>query len=236
MRCYDIAMTSRVAVLSLLFLITAAPAQSPSSNSSKLPAMKTFKELDFDMTFIYPATFVPADRKVTAPETYTLPKSRPANPPCVQTPLAVGTNTPDTSALVFSIIDDACPTILRDAQKLGDFVQAQILRQLKRYGTPTITKGPSLYTFDGRSAAFILASATSDAPKPVTTYAAKICMFANVTAYTFGKIPSHLTAENSVICFDLTTRQHDLLAPMFNQPIIFGDLAPRSIIPAALLR
>jgi hypothetical protein len=235
-------MLSRLAALSLLFLIAVAPAQSPvqSSNSSQLPAMKTFKELDFDMTFIYPATFVPVDPKATAPSTYTLPKSKPDKPPCVQTPLAVGTNTPDTSALVFSIIDDACPTILHDAQKLGDFVNTQILRQLKRYGTPTITKGPSLYTFDGRSAAVILATATpdatKDAPKAVTTYAAKVCMFANVTAYTFGKIPSQLTATNSVICFDFTTRQRDRLTPMFNLPLVFGDSAPRSMVPAAILR
>jgi hypothetical protein len=235
-------MPSRIAALFLLFLIASAPAQSPvqSSNSSQLPAMKTFKELDFDMTFIYPASYVPVDPKAPAPSTYTSPKSRPANPHCVQTPLAVGTNTPDTSALVFSIIDDACPTILRDAQKLGDFVQTQILRQLKRYGTPTITKGPSLYTFDGRSAAVILANATPDAtkaaPKAVTTYAAKVCMFANITAYTFGKVPSHLTAENSVICFDFTTRQRDLLTPMFDLPIVFGDSTPRSMVPAAILR
>ncbi len=227
-------MLSRLAALSLLLLIAIAPAQS--SNSSQLPAMKTFKEPDFDMTFIYPASFVPVDPKAAAPSTYSMPKSRPDKPPCVQTPLAVGTNTPDTSALVFSIIDDACPTILHDAQKLGDFVNTQILRQLKRYGTPAITKGPSLYTFDGRSAAVILASATTDAPKPITTYAAKVCMFGNVTAYTFGKIPSQLTAANSVICFDFTTRQHDGLEPLFSLPLIFEDLAPRSLVPAAILR
>jgi hypothetical protein len=231
-------MLSRLAAIFLLFLIAAAPAQSPvqSSNSSQLPAMKTFKDLDFDMTFIYPATFVPVDPKATAPSTYTSPKSRPANPPCVQTPLAVGTNTLDTSALVFSIIDDACPTILRDAQKLGDFAHTQILRQLKRYGTPTITKDSRLYTFDGRSAVVVLASATTDASQAVTTYAAKVCMFAGVQNYTFGKVPAQLSAANTIICFDFTTRKRDGLEPLLAQPLIFEDLTPRSLVPAALLR
>jgi hypothetical protein len=198
--------------------------------------MKTFKAPDFDMTFIYPASFVPADPKATVASTYTLPKSRPANPPCVQTPLSVGANTAGTPALVFSIVDDACPSILHDAQKLGDFVNTQILRQLKNYGTPAITKGPGLYTFDGRSAAVILASATTDAPQAVITYAAKVCMLANITAYTFGKVPSQLTAANSVICFDFTSRKQDLLTPLLNLPIIFGDSAPRAMVPAAILR
>ena len=229
-------MLSRFAVLSLLLLFAAAhsPAQ------SQLPAMKSFKELDFNMTFIYPADFIPAKANVTAPDTYTIPTTKPDKPPCVQTPLSVGSNATGNAALVFSIIDNACPTILHDAQKLGNFAQTQILRQLQSYGTPVITMPSRSYTFDGRSAAVVLASATAaatpSAAAPITTYAAKVCMFARVQAYTFGKVPSQLTAANSIICFDFTTRKHDGLEPLLALPVVFEDLAPRSLVPAALLR
>jgi hypothetical protein len=228
-------MPSRFAALTLLFLFAVihSPAQ------SQLPAMKSFKELDFNMTFIYPADFTPAKANATAPETYTIPTTRPDKPPCVQTPLSVGSNSAGNAALVFSIIDDACPTILRDAQKLGNFAQAQILRQLKSYGTPLITMPSRSYTFDGRSAAVVLATATAaaaSAAAPITTYAAKVCMFARVQAYTFGKVPSQLTAANSIVCFDFTTRKHDGLEPLLAMPVIFEDLTPRSLVPAALLR
>jgi hypothetical protein len=221
-----------------LFFLFAALVHSPAQ--SALPAMKSFKELDFDMTFIYPADFVPAKAGVTAPTTYTIPTTKPDKPPCVQTPLSVGSVAAGNAALVFSIIDDACSTILRSAQKLGTFAQTQILRQLQSYGTPTITMPSRSYTFDGRSAAVVLASAmpaaTESAAAPVTTYAAKVCMFARVQAYTFGKVPSQLTAANSIICFDFTTRKRDGLDPLLALPVVFEDLTPRSLVPAALLR
>jgi hypothetical protein len=202
--------------------------------------MKSFKEVDFNMTLIYPADFVPAKPGATAPATYTIPTTKPDNPPCVQTPLSVGSNGEGNSALVFSIIDDACPTILRDAQKLASFAQAQILRQLQGYGTPTITMPSRSYTFDGRSAAVVLASvtpaATASPAPPVTTYAAKVCMFGKIQAYNFGRIPTQLTAANSIVCFDFTTRKRDGLEPLLALPVIFDDLAPRSLVPAALLR
>jgi hypothetical protein len=230
-------MLSRTAA-SLLFLFAAALAQSPAQ--SKLPPMKSFKELDFNMTFIYPADFVPAKANVAAPATYTVPATRPDKPPCVQTPLSVGSNAAGNSALVFSIIDDACPTILHDAQKLGAFAQTQILRQLQSYGAPTITMPSRSYTLDGRSAAVVLASATpaasASAAAPVTTYAAKVCMFARVQAYTFGKVPANLTAANSIICFDFTSRKRDGLESLLALPVVFEDLTPRSLVPAALLR
>ena len=227
-------MPSRFAALTLLLAAVHSPAQ------SQLPAMKSFKELDFNMTFIYPADFIPAKAKVTAPETYTIPATKPDKPPCVQTPLSVGSNTAGNSALVFSIIDDACPTILHDAQKLGAFAQAQIIRQLQSYGTPTITMPSRSYTFDGRSAAVVLANATAaptaSSAAPIISYAAKVCMFARVQAYTFGKVPSQLTAANSIICFDFTTRKRDGLEPLLALPVVFEDLTPRSLVPAALLR
>jgi hypothetical protein len=231
-------MLSRSTAFSLLLLFVAALTHSPAQ--SQLPAMKSFKELDFNMTFIYPADFIPAKAGVTAPATYTIPTTRPEKPRCVQTPLSVGSNAAGTSALVFSIIDDACPTILREAQKLGTFAQAQILRQLQSYGTPTITMPSRSYTLDGRSAAVVLASATpaptaSPAP-PITTYAAKVCMFAREQAYTFGKTPTQLTAAHSIICFDFTTHKRDGLEPLLALPVIFEELAPRSLVPAALLR
>jgi hypothetical protein len=231
-------MLSRSAAFSLLFLFAATLTYSPAQ--SQLPAMKSFKELDFDMTFIYPADFVAAKAGVTVPATYAIPATKPDKPPCVQTPLSVGSNAAGTAALVFSIIDDACPTILHDAQKLGAFAQAQILRQLLSYGTPTITMPSRPYTLDGRSAAVVLASATpptnGSTTTPVTTYAAKVCMFGSEQAYTFGKVPTQLTAANSIICFDFTTTKRDQLSPLLALPVVFGDLTPRSLVPAALLR
>jgi hypothetical protein len=231
-------MLSRSAAFSLLFLFAATLVHSPAQ--SQLPAMKSFKELDFDMNFIYPADFVSAKPGVSAPDTYTIPVPRPNKPRCVQTPLSVGSPATGNAALVFSIIDDACPTILHDAQKVGAFAQAQIIRQLQSYGTPTITMPSRSYTLDGRSAAVVLASATpttnGSTATPVTTYAAKVCMFAREQAYTFGKVPSQLTAANSIICFDFTTAKRDQLAPLLALPVVFGDLTPRSLVPAALLR
>ncbi len=230
-------MLSRSAAFSLLLLFAATLTSSPAQ--SALPAMKSFKEVDFNMTFIYPAGFTPAKAGVTAPNTYTIPAPKPDKSRCVQTPLSVGSNAAGTSALVFSIIDDTCPTILREAQKLGSFAQAQIVRQLQSYGTPTITMPSRSYTFDGRSAAVVLASATSaptaSSAATITTYAAKVCMFARVQAYTFGKVPSQLTAANSILCFDFTTRKPDGLEPLLALPVIFEDLTPRSLVPAALL-
>ncbi len=231
-------MLSHSTPFSLVLLFAAALTHSPAQ--SQLPAMKSFKELDFNMTFIYPADFIPAKRGVTAPATYTIPTTKPDKPPCVQTPLSVGSNAAGNSAFVFSIIDDACPTILRTAQKLAAFAQAQILRQLQNYGTPTITMQPRSFTLDGRSAAVVLASATpaptaSPAP-PVTTYAAKVCMFGREQAYNFGKVPTQLTTAHSIICFDFTSRKRDALEPLLALPVIFDDLPPRSLVPAALLR
>lgn len=211
--------------------------------------MKTFKEQDFDMTFIYPADFVPANPGAAAPVSYSLPATRPANPPCVQAPLSVGTNAAGTSALVISIIDDACPSILRDAHKLGPFVHAQLLRQLQRYGAPAITLDTRLYTFDDRPAAVILGRATpapqsvepqpakpQPATPPAITYAAKVCMYAKVPASSFGRLHRELTAANSIICFDFTSHQSDLLQPLLFLPVVFGDSTPRSLVPAAILR
>jgi len=204
--------------------------------------MKTFKEADFDMTFIYPADFVPADPKVTAPASYSLPSVKVANPPCVQTPLSVGSNAAGTAALVFSIIDDACPHILRQAQKLSDFVHAQLLRQLLRYGTPTIIQDVRTYNFDGHPAAIMFASASQTPPSaqpkaatsPATTYAAKVCMFAKVPASSF-KIVRQLSVANSVLCFDFTAYNSDLLPPLLYLPVLFGDVTPRSLVPSTLV-
>jgi hypothetical protein len=255
-------MLSRFAALSLLLLITIVPAPSPAQ--SQPPAMKAFKELDFGMTFVYPADFVPADAKATAPTEYALPTTKPvsesssAPPPCVQAPLSVGTNAADNSALVVSIIDDACPGVLRQAQKIGDFVHAQLLRQLQRYGTPVITTDARTFPFDGRPAAVILGNATPaatpaataaaaptakpdsktmPAPYTGTTYAAKVCMFAKVpAASTFGKVSHQFTADNSVLCFDFTSHKSDRIMPLLYLPVTFEDLNPRSLVPAAVLR
>ena len=193
-------------------------------------------------------------------------ESSSAPPPCVQAPLSVGTNAADNSALVVSIIDDACPGVLRQAQKIGDFVHAQLLRQLQRYGTPVITTDTRTFPFDGRPAAVILGNATPaatptvkpddpkaakpDDPKAAkpdsktkpasytgTTYAAKVCMFAKVPpASTFGKVTHKFTADDSILCFDFTSHKPDRITPLLYLPVTFEDVNPRSLVPAAVLR
>jgi hypothetical protein len=218
--------------------------------------MKSIRITDYGMTFIYPATFVSPNPKVVAPATYTLPAAelRGKNPPCAQAPLSVGSpNTPGKPVFVLSIIDDACPAVLKQTQQLSTFTRDQLLRQLARYGLPTLTKESRTFTLDGRPSVVALGTATPDAShpdtalpphpssaasasSPTTTYAAKICTFAHIPTDTGGHFLHQTSSPTPILCFDFTTQQSSVLDELLALPIQFGDDAPRSLVPAAILR
>ena len=76
---------------------------------SQLPRHESRSEgLDFDVTFIYPASSVPAKAGVTHRH-FTIPTSKSDKSPCVPDTPLVGSPATGNSALVFSIIDDRLP-------------------------------------------------------------------------------------------------------------------------------
>ena len=224
-------MPLRSAALLLLFAAHAL-AQSP----APIPwaaQQKTFKETDFNVTYSYPQDFVPDDKSSTAPDSYTLPPAKKyPDAPCVEAPLSVGyTNHDGNSVLVFSIIGDACANVLTDASNLERFTETQILRQLQRYGVPSLTHPATRFTVDGRPAAIATASAhaveTQQGDTLTVTYAAKVCFYSDE--------PS-ITRLAHVICIDFTTQQPNLLPPMLAFPIQFGANQPHPLVPAKTLR
>jgi hypothetical protein len=240
-----ISMLSRSLLVFLLVVGASSHAQAPAA-TKKAPwspdTMTSFRALDFDLTYSYPKDFIPADSKTPAPTVYALPKPDPnaKDPTCVHAPLSVGyTNGGGNSVLVFSIIDGSCPSILKDAQQLSTFTHAQILRQLKRYGVPTITKETTTYTIDGRPAAVTMASAhateTQRGDTLTMTYAAKACIFAEPQPYNSDRRLKEPPTPGRVLCFDFTTQQRDLLAQMFNFPVQFGHRQPHAVVPATVL-
>ncbi len=152
-------------------------------------------------------------------------------------PLSVGfANGGGNSVVVFSIIDSSCPTILKEAQELGTFTHAQVLRQLKRYGVPMITKDTMLYSLDGRPAAVTMASAhateTQKGDILTTTYAAKACIFAEPPVYNYDRKLRQPPTPGRVLCFDYTTQQPEPAATDAAVPIQFGHREPEAVVPA----
>jgi hypothetical protein len=237
-------MTSRSLLVFLFVVGVALHAQTPAA-SIKVPwssDQTSFRALDFDLTYSYPKNFIPADPKTPALAVYALPKPDPkaADPVCVHAPLSVGyTNNGGNSVLVFSIIDSSCPTILKDAQQLGTFTHEQLLRQLKRYGVPTITKETTTYTLDGRPAAVTMASAhateTQRGDILTTTYAAKACVFAEPQVYDSDRRLRQPPSPGRVLCFDFTTQQRGLLPQMLNFPVQFGHQGAHAVVPTSVL-
>jgi hypothetical protein len=228
-------MLLRTGLLLAMLLGPSASSQSTAESMAAPPwqsPLVSFHETDFDMTYSYPQRFVPADATVPAPTTFAMPKSKPADPPCAQAPLSVGyTDGGGNSVFVVSIIDDACPSVLADAEKLGPFTHAQVLRQLQRYGVPMLTHEATLFSVDGRPAAVSMASAhateTQKGDVLTTTYAAKVCLYAE---------RPNGAKHAPIVCFDFTTQQRDLLPAMLAFPIHFGDHAPHPLVPVSVLR
>jgi hypothetical protein len=85
------------------------------------------------------------------------------------------------------------PDVLHRATQLGPFIREQILRQLKQYGEPTITREPTRYNIDGRPAAIILASVPMPAASGMvarSTYAAKACVLNSLPVKSRKKTPA----------------------------------------------
>jgi len=221
----------RVAVVVLLsFVCAAGLSQALDPTSSNLP--RSFHDDTSNITYFFPAHFEPV--------------LSPRNPPwavgpleCVKTTLSRNSALPaGASTFVVSTIDSSCPEGLREAAQLGPFTRVQIVRQLKQYGEPTITREPTRYVLDGHPAAITLASvsmpgAANEASR--TIYAAKACAVDGTASKGRGK--SELAAPNSrVLCFDFTTQNVDLFNLMLSFIIQFGDDPPEPIFLARVYR
>jgi hypothetical protein len=218
---------------SLLAVVCVAQAAS----TAPAPEIRIFHDKALDIIFAYPGEFTPV---VTAAAKSQADGKGDAQPQCVRSILTAGTESKQgSSAFVLSGIDGACPAVLKQAEDVSSFTREQIMRQLKRYGTPTLVQEPYRYSIDGRPAAVTLASATPDANpetpvSPVTTYAAKACFLSEIPeARVKGK-----TAKPSgeVLCFDFTTQQRDLMTRILSFTIKFGDDVPHPVVPGVAVR
>ena len=149
-------------------------------------------------------------------------------------PLSVGfNNRGGSSVLVFSILDSSCPTILKEAQDLGPFTRAQLLR------CNEAVRGADDYEGDcalldrrpSRCCDNMSAHAT-ETPKS-NTYAAKACIFAEPPVYNSDWRLREPPTPGRVLCFDFTTQQPDLLPQMLNFPIQ-GHREAQAVVPTTI--
>lgn len=218
----------RFAASLLLVCATALP-QTSSSFS-----LKSFHDPASGAAYFYPGEFMPIAPAAPA-------KAEAATPHCVRTSFSAGSGpAAGDSAFVFSVIDNACPGVLHDAQQLSSFTKAQILRQMKRYGTPVITHDPVRYTVAGHPAAVTLASAqpaetqAADAKaknNDKTTYAAKACVLTGSPTTT-----GHDSGPKQVLCFDFTTTRQDFLPRLSAFSVQFDGEMLQSLVPGTILR
>jgi hypothetical protein len=196
--------------------------------NSNLP--KSFHDDALNITYFYPPHFVPVPSAAATASVSDTAR-------CVRTTLAANSVIPaGFSSFVVSTIDNTCPDALREATLLGPFVRMQILRQLKRYGKPTITREPTRYTIDGRPAAITLASV----PMPLTsdkvartTYAAKACALGSIPVKRRKK-SEPVEPLSRVLCFDFTTENSGLLNLMFSFIIQFDNEPPEPLFPGSV--
>ena len=164
-----------------------------SASTAPAPEIRVFHDPAFDFIFTYPGEFTPV--KVEAEKPPSTEKGD-ARPQCVRSILTAGSESKlGSSAFVVSGIDGACPGVLKQAEQPDSFTKEQILRQLKRYGTPSLLQEPYRYSIEGRAAAVTLGSATPDAPAAggghaVTTYAAKTCFLSEIPSRSSRKSSS----------------------------------------------
>ncbi len=223
-------MVLRSAALFLLLLVcVSAPAQTTDQPNPNTP--KSFHDSALNVTYFYPGRFTP-DPASLAPK-------QDATPKCAHSTLFANSITPvDTASFVLSTIDNTCPSVLRGAIELGPFIREQILRQLKPYGTPTITQEPTKYTIDGHPAAIVLASVPMPEVKgklPTTTYAAKACVLGNIPVKPRKK-SDPVEPTRHVLCFDFTTLHSDLYNMMFAFSMQFDNDSPLPMVPGSVIR
>jgi hypothetical protein len=224
-------MFSRFAALTLLLSSVTVVSRSAAQSDTRSP--KIFHDQALGITYAYPGAFTPVTITPAAPAT-----AEKAEPECVRSVLSAGAATPrGNSVFVISSIDDTCPQVLNAAQKLGPFTREQILRELKQYGAPEITQGPTRYSIDGHPAAVTLASVQPDTPSsktPATTYAAKACVLDSVPVK--GDKSSPASPANHVVCFDFTAPQKELLLQTLAFTIQFQQRPPQALVPGTIFR
>jgi len=228
-------MLSRFAVFCALLFAVPCFAQT-SSTAVPAPALRIFNDSALDLTFGYPGEFTPVSTDAT--KTQSTSKSG-DQVQCVRSILTAGSETKlGSSAFVISVIDGTCPGVLKQAEQPGSFTREQILRQLKGYGTPTLTQDPFRYSIGGRQAAVTLASAQRDDAAPtrhkVTTYAAKACFLSDIRPKASGK--QSAAAAGEVICVDFTTQDHDLLTRILAFTVKFSDQTTHPVVPGNAVR
>lgn len=225
-------MTFRSAVSLFLLAVCTVGFSQASAQSGAVP--RIYHDPSLGITFFYPQRFNPAQLK---------PAKLDTNPSCAQESLAGSSATPvGTSAFVVSIIGSACPTVLRSAAaNLDNFTREQVLRQLKQYGKPEITRDATHYTIDGHPASITIASVKHPAPidvnsitPPKMTYAAKACVLVEVP----DKHSKLSVAEQTkqVVCYDFTTAEKDLLPEMLAFTVQFDGSSPEPLVPGGILR
>jgi hypothetical protein len=220
----------RSAFLVLLFLACATTSpQARGEHDSG--ALKSFHDDVLNITYFYPAEFVPAP-----------PASTPAlvgTSKCMQPILFAYSVTPiENSSFTLTTIDNTCPESLRGASQLGPFTREQVLRQLKQYGDPTIIQAPTNYTIAGHPASITVASvvmpADSGKVAPII-YAAKACALGSVPLRTRRK-SDPVEPLTHVLCFDFTTQNSVMLNQMFSFIIQFENSPLEPMFPGSVIR
>lgn len=225
-------MAFRSAVSLFLLAVCTVGLSQASAQSGNVPRMH--HDASLGITFFYPRRFNPAQLKPAKLET---------RPSCAQESLSGSSATPvGTSAFVVSSIGSACPTLLQSAaNNLDNFTREQVLRQLRQYGKPEITRDATHYTIDGHPASITIARVKHPAPvdvnsvgPPKMTYAAKACMLGEVP----DKHNKLSIAEQTkhIVCYDFTTAEKDLLPEMLAFTVQFDGSSPEPLVPGGILR
>ena len=221
-----------IASRSVFLLLLACATTSPQATSDHgSGTLKSFHDDILNITYFYPANFVPAP-----------PASTPAlagTSKCMQPTLFAYSVTPiENSSFALTTIDNTCPEILRAASQSGPFTREQIVRQLKQFGDPTINLAPTNYTIAGHPASITVASVTipGDPGKvaPII-YAAKACALGSVSLRTRKK-SEPVEPLTDVLCFDFTTQNSVMLNQMFSFIIQFENSPLEPMFPGSVIR
>ena len=223
-----IAPRSAFVVLVFIACATTLPQATREHGSGTL---KSFHDDVLNITYFYPAEFVPAPPASTPT---LVGKSK-----CMQPTLFVYSVRPiENSSFALTTIDNTCPEILRGASQPGPFTREQIVRQLKQYGDPTIIQAPTNYTIAGHPASITIASVAIPAdPGKVAPiiYAAKACALASVLLRTRKK-SDPVAPLTYVLCFDFTTQNSGMLNQMFSFIIQFENSPLEPMFPGSVIR
>lgn len=224
-------MVFRSAVSFLLLAACAAGLSQTPAQPANGPHV--FRDQTLGITYFYPQRFTPAKLAPAKLET---------GQSCAHSSLSGSFSTPiGTSAFVISNIGRVCPNVFQSAtQNLDAFTREQVVRELKRYGSPRIERDGVHYTIDGRPASVAIASVKHPASKdvnsvapPKVTYAAKACVLAQIP----DKHSKLSVAEQvkHIVCFDFTTEEKDLLPEMLAFTVQFDGSGPEPLVPGGIL-